>query len=307
MSDIINQIKKAMAKPGLESWDPRDEPFDSFRSRFIAYVAFHRLTGDQAVYLLQTAIGTTAETYLAPVLDDFVNRFQGNWPAEEDSEGKIPLQPFLNDVFGLLAAHLGPAQSRFEMSKRLANLTKPEWMKTISEEKRSGLDAVSLYSEQLADATLEPSAGQYGILRNDQEQGDLTVYDRQQLNLNAVTPDDGNRERLRPCDFIQAHVGDSGGAVTRMLVDTGAECGILYQSRIPEQYRKYLPTRLRLRLPFVELRRALGWVQLPITFPEVVGRPANLWFLVVEDLVHQAILGLNNMRSLRMNLECGSN
>ena len=84
MSEIMNQIKKALAKPGLDNWDARDEPFDAFRRRFITYAAFHALTGDQAVYMLQTAIGTTADTFLAPVLDDFVNRFQGNWPAAKE-------------------------------------------------------------------------------------------------------------------------------------------------------------------------------------------------------------------------------
>jgi hypothetical protein len=135
------------------------------------------------------------------------------------------------------------------------------------------MTAVTLYDEQLAEAAYEPAQGQYELVVSDQRDDDLTPFDLQQLSLAPLSTESKGQERRRPCDFVAIRLTGPDSPTTRGLVDTGAEVGIAMEDRIPLSERgSYKPTRLRLRLPFGELRQAKGWALLLCSFPSHPNR-----------------------------------
>ena len=140
--------------------------------------------------------------------------------------------------------------------KTILNASKPSKMIRAPATTTSGLvgtNTISLHKDQLAEAAFEPSSAQYKFLLVDQQRDELTSFDLQQLSLNPLKAD--SKERRRPCDFIAIRMAGRDSPTTRALVDTGAEVGIVKEDRIPlSEQGLYRETRLRLRLPFGELR-----------------------------------------------------
>ena len=95
-------------------------------------------------------LSATTETFLTPILGACMTRFRGNWSAVK-VDGKIPLQPLLNNVFKMLLTQLGPSQSRLDLGERLAGLIQNR--STVLEYTRAFKQLLEAMNEQQLAAT----------------------------------------------------------------------------------------------------------------------------------------------------------
>ena len=140
----------------------------------------------------------------------------------------------------------------------------------------------------------------FGSERHPDHHMDLTEYDLSNLNLSTV-------EKQGSRGMLYITVSLPGHPRTQLLVDSGARIGILDKAFCPPERLDggLKPTRLRLRLPFGELRQCLGWLDIGVTFHDRRDRKPHkvkLWFLVVDNCIHHGLLGLNNQRALDMKV-----